>query len=456
MTTASTAPASPRGTPFPLSAAQRRLLRLHRLDRTGHAQSTARCFVVDGAIDPVALRHAAALLTARHEPLRTVFRPDASATGTGTGTVQLVLPAGELPVTLLPRPGTGSVLGAEPRSAARRFAERPFDTERGPLARIALIPLRPGRSLLVVCAHLLAADGWSWEVMLRELGVLYSAALSGTDPDLPELPLQYADWAHWQNQRAAGPRGDALRRWWSAELAGTAVPDAARPAGTPERPTGGRQIAGPMPPATAGGLNALARSEGVTPFTVLAASLGALIGRIRACDDLLLCTPVAHREQAGVENVLGFLTDHLPLRVVLDGDPPFTALLHRVAATVRRAYAHRDLPYENSTACLRRPGAPEGPRVPPVLAHHPRGSTGSLVLAGCRVREEALPSDTARFDLTVRVSELAEGTLVRLEHDTAALAPAAADELLAGYLALLDAVAESPTARLSHLLTASM
>ena len=170
--------ARPDGTPFPLSHLQRRLWLLHTLDPTGALQSTARCFRIDGRLDTGALQQALDRLVERHEPLRTVF--PLSEAGEP---VQLVLPAGALPLASLVCHDR-----AEPLASAREFAEQPFTGERGPLARIGMLRTGPDQLLLVIAVHLLVADGWSWNVLLRELAACYAAALTGTEPQLPDLP----------------------------------------------------------------------------------------------------------------------------------------------------------------------------------------------------------------------------------------------------------------------------
>ncbi|MFD0260613.1 condensation domain-containing protein [Kitasatospora indigofera] len=456
------------GTPFPLSHLQRRLWLLHTLDPTGALQSTARCFQIDGRPDLDALQRALDDLVERHEPLRTVF--PLSATGEP---VQLVLPAATLPLTPLDAED-----GGEPLIPAREFAEQPFAADRGPLARAGLLRTGPDRLLLVVAVHLLVADGWSWNVLLRELGACYAAALAGTDPQLPGLPLQYADWAHWQHGQLTGARRHELRRWWQRELDGAAPglgpPAAGTDADTAATATGatthatdvtittdtnagatvarpGRAVTRSLDARTEEALRALARREGVSLFAVLAAAFGATTGRRIRREKLVIGTPVAHRDLPETEHLLGFLVGTLPLRVDLTGDPPFTELAHRLATTAGRAFAHKDLPWEE----LPWQQPPGGRRTLPTLAHHPAGSTGSLALPGCRVSELDLPSDASRFDLTLRISEHPgpRRSSVRVEHDTRVVPPVEADDLLTGYLALLDAVARRPTARLSELLT---
>ncbi|WP_405773816.1 condensation domain-containing protein [Streptomyces sp. NBC_01538] len=430
-------PAAPAdGTLFPLSHLQRRLWSLHTLDPTRALQSTARCFQLDGRLDTGALQRALEHLVERHEPLRTVF--PLSAAGEP---VQLLLPAAALPLGPL-----DCRSGGEPLLSARAFAEQPFNSERGPLARVGVLRTGPDQLLLVLAVHLLVADGWSWNVLLRELAACYAAALTGTDPQLPELPLQYADWAHWQHGQLTEARRRELRRWWDLELDG-AAPGLGPPADDTKAAKPGRTVTRYLDTGTQEALRALARREGVSLFAVLAAAFGAVIGSRSRREELVIGTPVAHRDLPETEHLLGFLVGTLPLRVDLTGDPPFTELAHRTATAARRAFAHKDLPWEEL------PGqVTAGRQTLPTLAHHPVGSTGSLALPGCRVSELDLPTGASRFDLTLRIREHSRYSSVRVEHDTRVVAPDEADDLITGYLALLDRVALRSTARLSELL----
>ncbi|MFJ9948169.1 condensation domain-containing protein [Kitasatospora sp. NPDC091207] len=436
MTTAAT-PAREDGTRFPLSHLQRRLLLLHTLDPTGALQSTARCFQVNGRLDTGALQQALDHLVRRHEPLRTVF--PLSATGEP---VQLVLPGAALPLARLT-----CREHRQPLIRAREFAEQPFSGEDGPLARAGLLRTGPDQHLLVLAVHLLVADGWSWNVLLRDLAACYAAALTGTDPQLPDLPLQYADWAHWQHGRLTGERRRELRHWWHRELDG-AAPGLDPPVTGTTAARSGRTVTRSLDVGTETALRALARREGVSLFAVLAAAFGVLTGRRIGREELLIGTPVAHRDLPETEHLLGFLVGTLPLRVDLTGDPPFTELAHRLAAAARASFAHKDLPWEELPWW--RPLV--GGQTLPTLAHHPVDSTGSLTLQGCRVSELDLPSDSSRFDLTLRISEHPRRSRVRVEHDTRVVTPVEADDLVTGYLALLDTVALHPTGVLSELL----
>ena len=211
------------------------------------------------------------------------------------------------------------------------------------------------------------ADGWSWNVLLRELAACYAAALTGTDPQLPELPLQYADWAHWQHGRLKARRRE-LRRWWDLELDG-AAPGLGPPADDTKAAKPGRTVTRSCDTGTEEALRALARREGVSLFAVLAAAFGAVIGRPeppRGTGDRPAGRPP---RPPGDRGLLGFLGRAPSPRVDLTGDPPFTELAHRMATPARRAFAHKDLPWEELPGQVTAGTDPAHPRSPSGRQH---------------------------------------------------------------------------------------
>ncbi|MFE5586864.1 condensation domain-containing protein [Kitasatospora sp. NPDC056531] len=436
---------------FTLSFAQRRLWFLHALDPTGHAHSTERWFRVTGALDVGALQRAVDALAARHEALRTVF-PD-----TADGPVQCVRPAGRIAVRTL--------RGARDEAAARRraaeFLRRPFDIAEGPLLRIAVLPLGPDDRMLVLSAHLLAADGWSHNVLLEELGLLYRAALAASPGQdrLAPLPVQYADWGAWQYEQLTSARRAGLLDWWRAELAGAplvldlrAEAEAPDPAVRPS-PDGGRirQVLGPELGAAVRGL---AGTQRQTVFTVLLSAFAVALAHRADQPRLVLGLAVANRDQPQVQRVLGFFVNTVALHLDLTGDPGFDRLLTRVAATVAAAHGHRDLPFDELVAALAPPGVPgRSPVVQVNFAHHPAGSLGALELPGCTVRELPVDHGPGKFELTVRVVESADdGLVVWGEYGAGALHEQDVQEVLTAYQEVLRSTTVTPDAPLSALL----
>jgi len=372
-------------------------------------------------------------VTRRHEALRTRFVAVAGRP------VQKIDPPAPF---ILPRIDLSGLPEADRVAERQRLTEaearRPFDLERGPMLRAALVRLRAGEHLLLVTAHHIAADGWSMGLMAREI-----ATLMRTRTPLPALPIQYADYAAWEREEAADEAFAGRLAAWCERLAGAPLllelpTDRPRPAVQSFR--GGRRPLA-LPPDLGAGL------PGVTPFMVLAAALQTVLGRWTGSDDLLLGTPVANRRQVETEPLIGLFVNTLVLRGDLSGDPPFSKLLDRVRATALAAYLLQDVPFERLVEAL----APErslshSPLVQAVLVFQ-NVPPGTLELPGLEVLPVAVETGTAKFDLTVEIS--GEAGSVEYRSD---LFDAATIDRLAGHFAILlaGAVAD-PERRLSEL-----
>ena len=236
----------------------------------------------------------------------------------------------------------------EARRLARDEALRPFDLARGPLLRTALVRLGEAEQLLLLTMHHVISDGWSLRVLARELSALYEAGLERRPSPLPELAIQYGDYAVWQRGWLRGEVLEAELAHWRARLAGAPpvldLPlDRPRPAVLSSR---GASRALALPPALLPSLQALARRQGVTLFMAVLAAFQALLARISNTDDVSVGSPVAGRGQLRTEGLIGFFVNTLVLRTDLSGDRPFAELLARVRETSLAAYAHQDLPFE--------------------------------------------------------------------------------------------------------------
>ncbi|MBZ4402341.1 condensation domain-containing protein [Myxococcus sp. AS-1-15] len=420
-------------TVFPMSFAQQRLCFLHRMDPTGAAHATVRCHRVTGPLDSRALQEALDALVARHEPLRTVFP---------LGTQQLIAPEGRAQVRFVE-----VKTEAEALRHAHEEALQPFDLERGPLLRLTVLRLEPRTHFLLFAVHLLVADGTSLQVFTEELAIAYRAALLGRPPALPELPVQYVDWAAWQREQLTAERRESLSRWWREQLSG--VPlflDL-----VPPRPVSGRgrRMHRVLPAAVSDGVRALASTERQTVFTVLAAACGRVLGHRAGRERVLLGLAVANRDLPEVERVLGFFVETVVLQVDLRGDVDLRALLTRVASATAAATAHKALPFEQLVADLAPPRDPtRSPVVQVNFAYHPVGTAGALSLQDCEVTELLLDLPSAKFELTVRVEERSDGAFtVWGEFDESLFEPAFIEALLADYEDVLRTA--TPDARTS-------
>ncbi|MET0396875.1 MAG: amino acid adenylation domain-containing protein [Longimicrobiaceae bacterium] len=341
---------APRDGPLPLSFAQQRLWFIQRMEPASAAYNLPFPLRLRGALDPRTLRRALTEIVRRHEALRTVFRD------TGGDPEQVVLPPAPFPVPAVDLSGL-----AEPdrereavRVAAREML-RPFDLERGPLLRVQVVRVDDAEWLLLGNIHHAVSDGWSTGVLVREVSTLYGAFSRGAPSPLPELPLQYADYAVWQRGWLRGATLERQVDFWRERLRGAPplleLPlDRPRPA-LPDLAGGDFPFA--LPPAELDALRGLARREGATVFVVLLAALQALLARSGAGDDVPVGTSAAGRTRLELEPLIGFFVNTLVLRGDLSGAPTGRELLRRVRETLLEAHAHQDLPFERVVAGLR-------------------------------------------------------------------------------------------------------
>jgi len=438
----------PRTEEMPLSFAQQRLWLVDRLEPGSAAYNMAGALRLRGPLDRDALRASLDALVERHEALRTTF-PERDGEP-----VQAIHPAA--PVAL-EETDLGSLPETEREAEAERLAseeaQRPFDLARGPLLRAALLRLGEEDHVLCFTLHHIVGDGWSLRVLVRELSALYAALIRGEAPRLPELPVQYADYAAWQRVWPSGETLDAQLAYWRERLAGAPplleVPtDHPRAAGRSAR-AGSHRFA--LSPETSRGLRALSRREGATLFMTLLAGWQALLDRYAGQEDVVVGSPVAGRTRTETEGVVGFFVNLLALRGDLRGDPTWAELLGRVREVALGAYSHQDLPFERLVEEL---------GVERSLAHTPvfqatfalqpgGGYHEGLSLGELRPEPFGTGAGDAKFDLELAVSEEGDGLRGEILYRRA-LFEAPTVERMAGHLeTLLEAMAAEPGARFS-------
>ena len=304
---------------------------------------------------------------------------------------------------------------------------------------------------LLVSMHHIASDGWSVDVFLAELAALYARhahderAPAGVPAPLPELPVQYADFAVWQRGWLAGERLEAELGFWRRELAGLEPLDLPADRPRPPEPSGrGGVVAAIVAPERARTLAALGRSEGATLFMVLLAAFQALLGRLAGRDDLAVGVPVAGRRWREVEGLIGFFVNTLPLRADLGGGTSGRDLLGRTRQRMLAAFAHQDVPFELLVEHLepeRDSGRP--PLVQVLFGFHPEPVPPEL--PGLRAEAFGVETGTARVDLSLSVAERADGALaLSLEHSLDLFDRSTARRLLTRFERLAAALAESP------------
>ncbi|MEM7353490.1 MAG: amino acid adenylation domain-containing protein, partial [Acidobacteriota bacterium] len=351
-------------TGWPASFAQERLWFLDQLDPGTPVFNLPSAIRLRGRLDTGALRAAFADLGRRHETLRTAF---ADAGGRPVQVIDETFTAAihSIDLSALPEPEAEALA----RHLMRREALRPFDLRRAPLVRATLLHRTAGpeaEHLLLLTLHHVISDGWSSAVLVREIGALYAGHAAGRPVDLPPLPVQYADFARWQRGWLAGEVLQGEIDFWRRRLEGAPAAlelptDRPRPAVFDHR---GGSVHQQLDADATQRLHDLARGHGATLFMVLSAGFMALLRRLSGQDDLVVGTPIANRNRAEAEGLIGFFVNSLVLRPDLPGDPTFAELLERTRHTALEAYEHQDLPFEKLVEALQ----PErDPSRPPII-----------------------------------------------------------------------------------------
>jgi amino acid adenylation domain-containing protein len=434
--------------PLPLSFAQERLWFLDRLQPGSAFYNVPTALRLSGPLDVPALERALGDLVRRHETLRTTY-----AEGE-TGPAQVVAPfAGfTLPVEAVPGADEDG-RGAEARRLAAEEAARPFDLAAGPVFRPRLLRLDADEHVLLLSMHHIASDAWSVGVLFRELSALYAAHLEGAPSPLPELPVQYADYAAWQRRALRGETLDAQLAYWRARLDGAPAllelpTDRPRPAVQTYRGAHAR-IA--FPPQLLERLQRLARPGGATLHMVLLAAFQVLLSKYARTDDVVVGSPVAGRTRREVEELIGFFVNTLVIRTDLSGDPSFRETLRRVRDAALGAYEHQEVPFEKLVAELQPDRSLSHSPLFQVMftlddADLPDGS-----LAGVRVQGAGAGSGTTQFDLTLVLRAGPSGLRGTLGYSTDLFEAATVERLVGHLRVLLEAAADDPERRLSRL-----
>jgi amino acid adenylation domain-containing protein len=395
---------APRDAPLPLSFAQQRLWILDQFDPGLPAYNIPVALRLAGTLSPAAMAAALTALAARHEPLRTRFevldeRP-----------VQRVEPAGPVPLPITDlRRLPASRRQAELMALAHHDAVRRFALARGPLLRAGLVLLGAADQALLLAVHHIAADAWSIGILLAELAELYAAATAARPAALPPLPVQYADYAVWQRAWLDGPVLERQLAFWCERLAGL-------PAGVPlpiDRPRPplqtyrGARLPVRLDAAAAARVRELAGSERATLFMALLAACAELLARYSGHADLAIGTPVANRGRLETEGLIGFFVNTLVLRLDLAGDPTVRQLVGRAREATIASTVHQEVPFEKLVEEL----SPERSlsltpffQVLFTLDNPPPVPE----LPGLAAAPLAVETGTAKFDLTLALSDLAE------------------------------------------------
>jgi amino acid adenylation domain-containing protein len=422
----------------PVSFGQRRLWFLDKA-YGGTAYTIWLTVRISGAVSTGALGQAIDFLIERHDALRTVFEE------VDGQPMQTALPP-------LPERGAWNAMSTaadvsemEIDSVIRDFAAVPFDLSKGPLLRALLVPTGTG-SVLAIGIHHISADGWSMAQVEHDLSVSYDAFSQGQQPDLPALPSGYVDYAVWLRDYMSGPVLEKHIEYWSEQLrhapSQIELPfDRPRPHAPDFR---GAEVRFDLGAELVQGLQDLAAQCDATPFMVLLAAFGIVLGSHAGQTDLVIGTPLAGRDRPEWEQVVGFFVNTLALRVDLSGRPSFRELMRRVRSMALGAYAHQAVPFELLVERL----APQrefahNPLFQVMLALHPPPEEG-LRLGDADVQPLLMSNSTAKFDLWLGIGEVPGGYEAVFEYDLTLFDHGTIEAFAGQLVQVLTAAARAP------------
>jgi amino acid adenylation domain-containing protein len=432
----------------PLSFAQERLWFLHQLDRDSAAYNIPAALRLAGKLDVAALVSSLNEIIKRHENLRTSF-----ATIDGYP-IQIVLPSltlsmpvvelSELPIEAREQ---------EVRRLAQAEAKRPFALAQGPLLRATLIVFDYQDHVTLFTMHHIISDAWSTGVLVRELTSLYSAFVTGSRLELPELPIQYADYAQWQREWFEDQAYQSQIDYWRIQLAESdyelELPtDRARP--KIQTFNGARQSL-MMSKQLLEKIKAVSRKEGVTLFMTLLAAFQTLLYRYSGQEQISVGTPIANRNRLEVEGLIGFFINTLVLRTSLSGDPTFGELLKRVKQVALGAYSHQDVPFEKLVEELQPERSLSHSPLFQVMFDLQNVPTQALEFPGLSLSFLEATTETEQFDLSLSMLDTGEGLRASLGYNTDLFDRATIARMLNHYETLMNAMASSPDSNISEM-----
>jgi amino acid adenylation domain-containing protein len=441
-----------RGQPLPLSLAQQRLWFLDQFDRAaGAAYHMPAAFRLQGKLDVPALRMTLDRLVARHENLRTHFVAVDGVPYQQIASADCGFELHRADLRSLP---------AEAREAAvtritADEARAPFDLSVGPLIRGSLLTLADDEHVLLITQHHIISDGWSLNILVREVAALYTAFRSGETDPLKPLAVQYADYAQWQRNWLRGEELDRQVGFWREQLTGATelleLPlDHARPA---MQSHAGGSVPLVLSPEVTAGLRALSQEHGVTLFMTLLSAWGVLLSRLSGQQDVVIGTPVANRQRREVEGLIGFFVNTLAMRLRLDAEPTVAALLAQVKETTLAAFAHQELPFEQVVEAVQpQRSMSYSPLVQTALALNNTADYGeAMSLPDLSLTPVDQTLTTAQYDLSLHLSDTGEDLSGFLVYASDLFDRSTVERWAGHYVRLLETMAADAAANVDKL-----
>ncbi|BAZ54102.1 condensation domain-containing protein [Nostoc sp. NIES-4103] len=434
---------------LPLSFAQERLWFLAQLQPDDATYNELFALRLVGSLNIEALEQSLNEIVRRHEALRTSFYTDENGQPFQAIASTLNIKLSVIDLSHL----SVNEQDTEVQRLINQEYQNPFDLSQVPLLRCTLLQAHDQEHIVLFSIHHIVSDGWSMGVFVRELAALYTAFAAGKPAFLPALPIQYADFAVWQRQHLQGERREALLNYWKQQLANLPVLQLPTTRPSAEVKTNQGAIHSFVIPASVvQEMRSLSGQAGVTLFMTLLASFKILLQRYTNQDDIVVGTDVANRNQAEIEQLIGFFINLLVLRTDLSGNPTFLELLQRVRTQTLAAYAHQDLPFDELVRKLQ-PERHLSNTVPlfQVLFVLQNTPTPTLELPGLTLNLLEIEARNARFDLALFVTETEQGIEGKWQYKADLFAKDTITRLTSHWQTLINSIVNQPQSHINTL-----
>ncbi len=432
----------------PLSLAQERFWLMHQLESEIHLYNESNLFRFTGKLNGEALEKSLNEVIKRHEILRTNFQLlDGKPVQIIASDLTLNLPIIDLQEV------SESDREVKVKQIIQEISSRPFDLTQGALLRAILLKIQPNEHLFLVTMHHILCDGWSMKVFFQELANFYQAFSENKPSNLPELPIQYADFAIWQREKIARQEYANHLSYWKQQLAGTLpvleLPtDYPRPAVQSFR---GARASLVLSENLTQALKSLSQREGVTLFVLLLTAFKILLHRYTGQLDLLVGTPISDRTQIETERLIGCMLNTLVLRTDLSGNPSFRQLLARVRDVTLAAFAHQELPFEQLVKELQPNRDLSHTPLFQVMFVFLEAPLLSLELPGLMMQPLMVDSGISKFDITLFLEDSKQGLIGAVEYNTDLFKPETIARMLGHFQTLLEGIITDPEQEISNL-----
>ena len=433
---------------LPLSCTQERLWVIDQLASGSSAYNIPLVLRLKGVLNIPALEQSLQAIIQRHEALRTSF------TSSDNHPVQIIPPETTWSLTRQKLEALKQEeLEAQIQQIVAEEVQRPFDLTSDNLFRASLIELNSQENILLITVHHIVFDGWSEGLFWRELASLYQSFSQGEPSSLPDLPIQYVDFAVWQRNCLQGDFLKTLLDYWQQQL-GTNLTELKLPTDYPQPQVPTRRSAHyqlVFSPELTAAIKDLSRQSGATLFATLLTTFKILLHRYTEQEQLFVCSPIANRNRPELKNLMGYFVNLLILPIDLAGNPSFRELLSQVKQTVSGAYAHQDLPLQQLINHLDMGQTP----VSQVMFVLQNTNQAQPSLSGLTVEKLEVDNGTADFDLSLSVTELSETLVGTWKYNTDLFAPETISTMARHWQQVLEEVVTNADRSLADLLVFS-